>query len=109
MSININNLNDDIINEKLEKYERLNNELKKQLEVYKSINIDDYKETFNKIMEDTFNYAKNKQEEGQKMDVKNANKFVKSVIYKVDDNEIKYIDSVIKYLNDLKQSLNNDL
>lgn len=109
MSININNLNDDIINEKLEKYERLNIELKKQLEVYKSINIDDYKETFNKIMEDTFNYAKNKQEEGQKMDVKNANKFVKSVIYKVDDNEIKYINSIIKYLNDLKQSLNNGL
>ena len=107
--MNINNLNDDIINKKLEKYEKLNNELKKQLEKYNSLNIDDYKETFNKIMEETFNYSINKQEEGKKKDIKNANKYVKSVIYIVDDNEIKYIDSVIKYLNDLKQSLNNDL
>lgn len=107
--MNINNLNDDIINEKLEKYEKLNYELKKQLEKYNSLNIDDYKETFNKIMEDTFNYSINKQKEGRKKDIKNANKYVKSVIYKVDDNEIKYIDSIIKYLNDLKQSLNNGL
>ena len=107
--MNFNNLNDDIINEKLEKYEKLNIELKKQLEKYNSLNIDDYKETFNKIMEETFNYSINKQEEGRKKDIKNANKFVKSVIYKVDDNEIKYIDSIIKYLNDLKQSLNNGL
>ena len=107
--MNINNLNDDIINEKLEKYEKLNNELKKQLEKYNSLNIDDYKETFNKIMQETFNYSINKQKEGRKKDIKNANKYVKSIIYKVDDNEIKYIDSIIKYLNDLKQSLNNGL
>lgn len=104
--MSFDNINDEIIKQKLDKYEKLNNELKSQLEQYKSLNIDDYEETFKKIMEDTFNYAKTKQEEGEVRDKENADKYALAISIKkdIDKLDIEYLNNVIEYLKSLKQS-----
>jgi hypothetical protein len=94
----INDINDDIIKAKLNKYEMLNNELKKQLAEYKSLNIDDYNDTFNKIMIDTFEYAKNIQEDGEAADKKKADLYVKYATRPIDN---EYLENVILYLKSL--------
>jgi len=94
-------LNINVIKQKLNKYEMLNNQLKEQLKKYKSLNIDDYEATFKKMMFDTFEYCRLVEEEGEKKDAENAEKYVKSIINKVDENDIKYIENIIEYLKSM--------
>ncbi len=90
----------EIIKNKLEKYERFNNQLEKQLKEYKSLNIEDYKDTFNKIMVETFEYAKLQQEQGEADDKKNAELYVR---YATRSKKDEYLISVIEYLKSLLQ------